>query len=73
MVDSTDDRTGREWQESGHTRVGAVTPEVRADAAWQAFIAHITEECESTCRTGGVDCAEAVKLKAEWAAAKNAA
>ncbi|WP_329390330.1 hypothetical protein [Streptomyces sp. NBC_01716] len=76
MADSTDDRVGREWQEgggSGHEQAVIITPEARAEKAWHAYLTHIAEECKSTCRTDGVDCSQAVELKAAWNEAKRAA
>ncbi|MFF2184557.1 hypothetical protein [Streptomyces sp. NPDC058155] len=72
MADSTDDRCGRESGEPAHQAV-AVTPEARADAAWQDYISHIAEECTDTCRTVGINCPKARELKAAWTAASRAA
>lgn len=76
MDDDTDDRRRRQWQDG--TSVGRIqavvdTATARADEAWRKYIAHISEECTSTCRTAGVNCADAVKLKRKWNAAKRAA
>ncbi|MEV0779157.1 hypothetical protein [Streptomyces sp. NPDC050428] len=73
MADSTDDQVGRESGELGHRQAVATDPEARAEAAWRAYIAHATEQCESTCRTIGVDCPKARELKAAWHAAKRVA
>jgi len=73
MADSTDDPASRESGEPGHQQTVAVSPEARAETAWRAYIAHATEQCESTCRTIGVDCPKARELKAAWNSAKQAA
>lgn len=75
MDENTDSRVGHQWQEgggNGHEQAVVITPEARAETAWRKYIRHTIEECETTCRTVGVDCPKAIKLKAAWNTAKQA-
>ncbi|MEV8398782.1 hypothetical protein [Streptomyces niveus] len=70
MADSTDDPAGRESGEPAH-QATATDPETREKAAWRAYLAHAVS-CTGTCRTPGIDCPQAVELKAAWHEAKRA-
>lgn len=75
MADSTDDQRRWKWQDgtslAGHMQAVVDTARMRVDEAWRAYIDHTTRRCETTCRIRGVDCPEAVELKAAWNRAKD--